>query len=283
MPAKFGSHSYVFTDRWSDDCLRVLDDARGLGLDCLEIGIGDDVIFSPLKTRRRAEELGLRLAVSPGGLWPFECDLSSGKASERKAGLAWHKRQVDLAGELGAVAYCGSIYGHTGVVKPHPPRQDEYGRIAEGLHRLADHGGKKGVAIVLEPMSHFRTHLVNRPEQVMRLIELAGHSNLFVLLDTYHMVTEVRDYAAAIKLVGDRLWGIHACESDRGVPGGGLVPWKAVFGALRKIGFDGFMIMETYNSSLNDFAWRRGMLHNVCPDPQAFIRKGLAFLKKGLR
>ena len=280
---KFGSHSYIFTDRWSDDSLGVLDVARKLGLDCLEIGVGDDVVFSPAKTRRSAEKLGLDLAVSPGGLWPLECDLSSSNAQERRAGLAWHKKQVDLANELGAVAYCGSIYGHTGVVKPHPPKEGEYKRIAEGLHRLADYGRDKGVAIVLEPMSHFRTHLVNRPEQVVRLIELADHPNLAALLDTYHMVTEVRDYAAAVRLVGKRLWGVHACENDRGAPGGGLVPWQSMFQALRGINFDGYVIMETYNSSLNDFAWRRGMLHNVCPDAQAFIRRGLKFLKKSSR
>ena len=280
---KFGSHSYIFTDRWSDDSLGVLDVARKLGLDCLEIGVGDDVVFSPAKTRRSAEKLGLDLAVSPGGLWPLECDLSSSNAQERRAGLAWHKKQVDLANELGAVAYCGSIYGHTGVVQPHPPTEAEYKRIAEGLHRLADYGSHKGVAIVLEPMSHFRTHLVNRPEQVVRLIELADHPNLAALLDTYHMVTEVRDYAAAVRLVGKRLWGVHACENDRGAPGGGLVPWQSMFQALRGINFDGYVIMETYNSSLNDFAWRRGMLHNVCPDAQAFIRRGLKFLKKSSR
>jgi D-psicose/D-tagatose/L-ribulose 3-epimerase len=280
---KFGAHTYVFTDRWSDDCLHLLDSAKQLGLDCIEIGVGDDVPFSPALTRRRAEELGLDLAVSPGGLWPLECDLSSDEDSEREAGLAWHKRQVDLAAELGAVAYCGSIYGHTGVVKRRRPPPEEFPRTAQALHQLAEYGKEQGVAIVLEPMSHFRTHVVNTPEQVMRLIALADHPNLGVLLDTYHLITEVRDYAAAIQTVGKRLWGLHACESDRGVPGGGLVPWDAVFEALRGVDFDGYAIMETYNSSLRDFACARGMFHNVCPDPQAFVKEGLRFLKEGLR
>ncbi|HUT26281.1 MAG TPA: sugar phosphate isomerase/epimerase family protein [Sumerlaeia bacterium] len=279
---KFGAHTYVFTDRWSDDCLRLLDLAKQLGLDCIEIGVGDDVPFSPALTRRRAGELGLDLAVSPGGLWPLECDLSSDEDSEREAGLAWHKRQVDLAAELGAVAYCGSIYGHTGVVKRRRPPPEEFPRTAAALRQLAEYGKEQGVAIVLEPMSHFRTHVVNTPEQVMRLIALADHPNLGVLLDTYHLITEVRDYAAAIQTVGKRLWGLHACESDRGVPGGGLVPWDAVFEALRGVDFDGHAIMETYNSSLRDFSYERGMFHNVCPDPAAFVKEGLRFLKEGL-
>ena len=126
----------------------------------------------------------------------------------------------------------------------------------------------------LEPMSHFRTHIANTPEQIMRLVALADHPNLGVLLDTYHMIPEVRDFGAAIRTVGDRLWGLHACENDRGVPGGGLVPWDHVFAALRDIAFDGFVLLEAYNSSLSDFAFRRGMFHDVCPDGEAFARAG---------
>ncbi len=276
---KFGSHAYIFTDHWSDDCLSILDTARELGLDCFEIGVGDDVLFSPALTRRRAQSLGLELTISPGGRWPLECDLSADEASERAAGLAWHKKQVNLAAELAATAYCGSIYGHTGVVKRHPPQPDEYQHIAEGLHLLADYAQERGVRIVLEPMSHFRTHLVNKPEQAVRLIELADHPNLSVLLDTYHMVVEVRDYPAAFRAATGHLWGLHACENDRGVPGGGLVPWQAIFDTLKGMAFDGYVIMEAYNSSIPGFAWQRGMFHDVCPDGPAFIRQGLHFLQ----
>ena len=61
------------------------------------------------------------------------------------------------------------------------------------------------------------------------------------------------------------------------------MPWNAVFGALTEIGFTGYVLLETYNSSLGDFAYGRGMFHNVCPDGPAFIQQGLAFLKRGLQ
>jgi D-psicose/D-tagatose/L-ribulose 3-epimerase len=277
---KFGAHSYIFTDRWSDSSLHFLEDAKELGLDCFEIGIGDDVIFSYEPVRRQAEQLNLELIVSPGGLWPMVCDLSSEDAVGRKAGLEWHRRQVDIAHELGAIAYCGSLYGHTGVVKKRKPLKDEYQWIAEELHKLASYGEGKGVAIILEPMSHFRTHLVNTPSQVVRLMEMSDHPNLWALLDTYHMITEVRDYAEGIRTVGRKLWGMHMCENDRGVPGGGLMPWSSISKALAETDFNGHLIMEAYNSSIRDFAYERGMFHNVCPDPDSFIKDGLRFLKE---
>jgi D-psicose/D-tagatose/L-ribulose 3-epimerase len=81
----------------------------------------------------------------------------------------------------------------------------------------------------------------------------------------------------------ERLWAIHACENDRGVPGGGLVPWETIFATLHAIQFDGYVLFESYNSSIGDFAYRRGMFHDVCPDGSQFVREALAFVRAGLR
>lgn len=280
---KYGAHCFLFTERWSDDQLALLDAAKALGLDLFELAVGDDVTFRPALARRRAEALGLTLTVSPGGEWPLACDLSADDPAERARGLAWHCQQVDVGAELGAVAYTGALYGHPGVVKRRIPPADEYSRTAEGLHALAEYGAQRGVAIVLEPMSRFRTHLVNTPAQGIRLAALSDHANVRVLLDTYHLVTEIRDYAQAIHTVRDRLWGLHACENDRGVVGGGLLPWAAIFTALRAIDFDGYLMLETYNSAIGDppgaFAFQRGMFQNPCPDARAFVTQSLAFLR----
>src|SRR5512137_2369459 len=162
-------------------------------------------------------------------------DLSADAAADRARGLDWHRRQVDLCAELGARSYAGCLYGHPGVVKRRRPPTDELLRAAEGLHVLADYAAPRGVTIVLEPMSRFRTHLVNTPAQLMRLIALADHANLMATFDTYHAITEVRDYAAGLRALGPRLALVHACENDRGVPGLGLVPWEQVFGALAEM------------------------------------------------
>jgi D-psicose/D-tagatose/L-ribulose 3-epimerase len=275
----FGAHEYLFTDHWADDQLHYLDLAAELGLDAFELSVGDDVEFTPALTRARAEALGLDTLIGPGGAWPLHCDLSADDPAQRAAGLAWHQRQVDLAAELGSTAYAGALYGHPGVVKRRRPPADEAPRTAAGLHALAEYAAARNVAIVLEPMSHFRTHIANTPGQIMHLIELADHDNLYALFDTYHLITEVRDYGAAIRTLAPRLWGVHACENDRGVPGGGLVPWDDLFAALAETGFDGYIGMETYNSSIDNFAFERGMFHDPCPDGAAFVRQGLGFLQ----
>lgn len=280
---RLGAHAFVFTDHWTDASLGILDQARELGLDGVEIPVGDDVVFDVDAVRRRAEALGLSLVISPGAEWPLRYDLSSANEPDRRAGLDWHRAQLDLAAELGAQAYAGSLYGHPGVVRRERRGSEEWRWAADGLHQLACHGARRGVAVVIEPMSHFRTHVVNTADQAVRLLALADHPNLWVLLDTYHMVTEVTDFGGAIRAVGERLWGLHACENDRGCPGTGIVPWQEVFRALGDIAFDGWLTLEAYNSSIDDFAIRRGMFHNVCPDGAAFVRQGSAFLRAGMQ
>ncbi|HEY3418225.1 MAG TPA: sugar phosphate isomerase/epimerase, partial [Armatimonadota bacterium] len=134
------------------------------------------------------------------------------------------------------------------------------------------------VALVIEPMSHFRTSLVNTPAQALRLLELTAHDNLSVLFDTYHMVTELRDFAAALRALAPHLWGLHACENDRGVPGGGLVPWEDIAQALNDIHFTGYLGLESYNSTIEGFAVSRGMFQDICPDGDEFVRQGMGLL-----
>ncbi len=276
---KFGAHIYLWTDRWSDDRLDLLDNAAAPGLDYLELSVGDDVEFTPSLTRERAESAGLELILSPGALWPEECDLASPDPARRRKGMAWHRDVIDLAEEVGAVAYTGAIYGHPGVIDRTRPPEAGYPYIAEGLHDLAEYAAGRGVELMIEPMSRFRTHVANTPEQGVRLIRMAAHPNLRMVLDTYHGVTEVRDYGAAVRSCGDRLGGVHACENDRGVPGGGLVQWDRLFDAVVEVGFDGYVGMETYNTSLTDFALSRGIFQDLCPDGDEFVRQGLTFLK----
>lgn len=280
---KFGAHCYLFTDRWSDRQLPLLDRARELGLDMFELSVGDDIIFDARRTGAHAASLGLDLLVGPGGAWPWECDLSADDAHHRALGLEWHMRVVDCCALLGARAYCGAIYGHPGIVRKRRPPADELSRTAEGLNALAEYAARSNVVIALEPMSHFRTHVANTPAQILHLIRLADHTNLRVLFDTYHVVTELRDYAAALRDIGPLLYALHACENDRGMPGGGLIPWKEIFRALTDIRFDGYVGLEGYNSSIGDFAFERGMFHNVCPDGDDFVRRGIAFLREQAR
>ncbi len=279
MNFKLGAHQFLWKSHWTDDDLAILDRARSLGLTLFEVSLGDDVSFDYRRLRRHSESLGIELSIGPGNVWPMECDISHDDPGCRARGLAWHKQILERAAACGAAAYCGAHYSHPGRVCRRPPPAEELPRAAENLRVLAEYGAGLGVRLAIEPMSRFRNHLVNTARQAVHLVELAGHANLFINLDTYHMITEERDYSAAIRCAASRLWGVHACENDRGVPGGGLVPWSAVFGALREVNGPIRLLMETYRTGPEGFGFEHGIFQNLCPDPEAFVKQGGRFLK----
>ena len=279
---KLGAHQFLWKSHLTDSDLCVLDTAQRLGCTFLEVSLGDDVRFDRARLRRHAESLGLELTVGPGSLWPEECNISADDSRQRRLGLEWHKKLIAQASELGAVAYCGAIYSRPGHVCKRPPSAAELARAAENLHFLAEFGARLEVRLVIEPMSRFRVHLINTAAQAMCLLRLADHPNLRVNLDTYHMITEERDFAAAIQRSLPVLWGVHTCENDRGVPGGGLVPWKAVFEALGHATDCVRLMLETYNTGPAGFGYSRGIFQDLCPDPEQFVQRGLAFLQNSL-
>ena len=277
---KYGAHQFLWVEHWTDDCLHILDEARELGLDSFEISLGDEIAFNTIPVRKRAKELGLELTVGPGNIWPMECDISSESIENQRLGLAWHRRIIKQAADLGALAYNGATYGHPGHILRQPRQYVELERIAQNLCQLAEYAENLNVKLVIEPMSRFRTHLIHSAQEAVDLVYMVQHPNLFINLDTYHMITEERDYANAIKTCGNALWGIHACESDRGVPGGGLVPWDNVFSSLADVCPNARILMETYNTGKQGFGYKRGIFKDVCPDASDFVKNGLVFLKQ---
>jgi D-psicose/D-tagatose/L-ribulose 3-epimerase len=279
---KFGAHQFLWKSHWTDQDLGILDTAKSLGLDLFEISSGDDVQFDRARLRRHAEALRIELTVGPGNLWPMDCNISDDDPDARRKGIAWHRKHIERSAELGAVGYCGAIYSRPGHVCRRRPLADEMPRTAEHLRELAEHAQRHGLRVVIEPMSRFRVHLLNTAQQTVELVRLAGHPNLGINLDTYHMITEERDYGAAIGVAAPVLWGVHACENDRGVPGGGLVPWDSVFDALVRITSCKRLLLETYNTGPSEFGFSRGIFQDVCPNPEEFVRQGIAFLRDGV-
>jgi len=275
---KYAAHIYLWTDCWADSEVGLFARAKGLGIDLLEISIGDDVKFDAAITKQAAEDAGMGIVIGPGGQWPDNADLSGDEPEHRRRAYDWHRQQIDLAVAMGASTYSGAIYGRPGVSQRRRPPADEYARTAEGLHGLADYAQQAGVQLGIEPMSRFRTHLVNTPAQALKLVEMADHDHLKIAIDTYHLATEVRDIPAEVRKVGSRLMALHACENDRGVPGVGMMPWKEIFDAVRETPAQ-FVEFESYNTSLGDFGWQRGMFQNQCPDGDVFVSEALDFVR----
>ncbi len=133
--------------------------------------------------------------------------------------------------------------------------------------------------LAFEPLNRFETDMINVVEQGLSLIADVGSPHLGLHLDTFHMHLEEKDSAAAIRLAGDRLFHLHACENDRGVPGSGQVRWREIAAALQAIGYDRAVVIESFTPAVQSIARAVCIWREIAPSQDAIAADGLAFLR----
>jgi len=98
-------------------------------------------------------------------------------------------------------------------------------------------------------------------------------------LDTFHMNIEEKDPAEAIRRAGPHLGHLHACGSDRGTPGGDQIDWPAIAGALKAIGYDGDVVIESFTSEVKVIARAASIWRQIEPTKEEIAWKGVRFLR----
>ncbi len=126
------------------------------------------------------------------------------------------------------------------------PRTEEEDRrvLLEALEELGVHAESVGALVLLEPLNRYEDHMLNRVEQAVELCEAIGRPSIKVMGDLFHMNIEEDDLDEAIRQANGHMAHVHLADSNRLQPGAGHTDFAGAFGALRDIGFDGYMAME---------------------------------------
>lgn len=107
--------------------------------------------------------------------------------------------------------------------------------------------------------------------------------NVKVHLDTFHMIREEDNIPQAVRDTGNHLGYVHACENQRGIPGRGLVPWRDFFLALKDVGYDDCITIESFDSDMENIAKLICIWRKLADSPEELASEGLAFLKEAYR
>ncbi|MDA0180065.1 sugar phosphate isomerase/epimerase [Solirubrobacter phytolaccae] len=256
--------------------------AKALGFDLLEIAVEDPDAFDVERLRQAGESAGIGFTVC-GAIGP-DRDLSHEDPEIRANALAYIERCVEIAAALGAPHFVGPLYsavGKTRMLEPHE-REAQRTLAVEGLKRAAEHAAKHDVSLGVEPLNRFETDLVNTAEQVLELVDRVDSDHVGVLLDTFHMNIDEKSIGDAIRLVGDQLLQVHTCENDRGTPGTGHFPWGDLFEALKDIGFQGPLVIESFTPGIEEIAKAVSLWRPLDAEPDELARNGAAFLRSAL-
>jgi len=248
MGGRFGVHSLVFSDQWTDETAPVIcRQAAEIGFELIEVLMFDPPTLNRTATRHAIRETGLSLRL--GMALGAEVDISSDDDATASRGEETVAMALEIAADLGAPGVSGITYAaFNSYSAPQSVRQVE--RVAAALSRLDRRAGDLGVRLGIEPVNRYESYMVNTLDQASALIERAGGKNMFIHMDTFHMNIEESDIAAAIARNATRLGYAHVADSHRGALGTGNFDLQGYFRALAAAGYEGDLTFEGFSSKV---------------------------------
>lgn len=260
----------------------LLADIRGTGFDGVEIPVFEGTPADFAKLGRRLDALGLaRTAVSAIG--DPALDLISPDTSVRNAGIARMRWVLDCSAALGADRVSGPLHSVLGQFSGQGPSADELARAADSQQKIGEHAATVGVTVGLEALNRFECYLLNTMDDLASFIRQVGHPNIRAMYDTFHANIEEADPIAALTRNRAEVVHIHLSENDRGVPGRGNIPWAETFAAIRDIGYDDWLTIESFGRGLPDLAAATKVWRDFAESPEAVYRDGFAHIARHLK
>ncbi len=268
----------LWTTHVTEEHYPTLERLKATGFDGVEMFIaeGDGKHYERLAKELARLELGCSTVT---GL-DAETNPVSADPSVRDAALDRLKWVIDMSAVLSADILCGPFHSAYATFTGQPPHPDELKRCAEVLAEAAEYAGQSGVTLAVENLNRFETYLLTTVAQASELVRTVDHPSLGLLYDTHHAHFEERNVKAAIEQASRDIRHVHISENDRGTPGTGQVDWQANFQALRRIGYDGWLTIESFSRLNPDFASAIHIWRDLAPSAEEVYEAGLKFIRK---
>jgi D-psicose/D-tagatose/L-ribulose 3-epimerase len=275
---QFGASTFLWTSPFTTENLPLLSKAKQMGFDLLEIAIEEANLIDWPLIKKVADDLDLQLTVC--GAFGLERDLSSTDPRYRAIGKQYIIDCIRIAQQIGSPIFSGPLYSAVGKTRlvSAEQRQQERDWCVEALAEVSQVAKDHDVLLGLEPLNRFETDMVNTAEQALSIIGEVGHSHLKFVLDTFHANIEEKNIADTIRRVGkDLLLHVQGNESDRGTPGTGHLEWTEIRDALKEIGYDGAVVIETFGQPSKELARAACIWRPLANSADELAQEGLAF------
>lgn len=178
----------------------------------------------------------------------FRGCLLDGDKSQRDLAMKDIKQLLSIGADLGVVGLIVvPVFGPPRLPDLTPwasARDLEKQLLTVLLRELGEHAAKVKCTVLVEPLNRYETHLLNRLEQAVEIVEQVANPYVKIMADFFHMSIEERDIAASIRKAGSWIQHVHLADSTRLLPGYGHTDFASGLKALKDIGFDKYMAME---------------------------------------
>lgn len=241
---KIGVSAFAWTKKLRSKHLELLPMLREHGIEGFEVPMFDPADLATLQLRKVFESSGMECTVC--AILPSRANPISEDVAERKCATEHLRQCVAVAAEAGAKLIGGPVYAPIGYHIDRRCTEDEWQRAVECLQSLGPVLDEYDMTLSIEPVNRSESLFLNTGAEAKALCEAVGHARVGVTIDTFHANIEEKNIASSVRLLGARLKHIHASENDRGLLGSGHVDFPAIVGALRSIGYEGFLMIEGF-------------------------------------
>ena len=275
---KVGINLLLWTGNPSEEHLAVIGQIGKWGFDGVEVPIHhwNEAIYRAF--RARMDDLGLGCTATT--VMPNEANPISEYPAVRAAGIEHLKRALEMCAILKCEVLAGPMYSPVGRIVGRARNNDEWNWAAEALAAAGEVADKVGVDIAIEPLNRFETYFLNTLADACALARKVKHRRVKVMIDSFHANIEEKDLFKAYTSCGKLAIHAHISENDRGVPGTGHIDWKTYFGALKTIGYDRWLVIESFSSTVPEIASAASIWRAVSPSKEAVAKDGIKFVRE---
>jgi D-psicose/D-tagatose/L-ribulose 3-epimerase len=277
---RFGVASLIWTEDFTEKDLPLIEKAKELGFDVLDINVAHPERFPAEKVSEKIKEVGIEVVTTIG--MPQDSNIIHPDPAVRTQGLNTLKKMVDINLEIGSKIIAGVIYASWGYITGKPRTEEEWKWSVENMQEAAGYAKSKGdIILAVEPVNRFETHFINIAEDAVKYCKDVGTGNMKILLDAFHMIREEMSFTDAVNICGKEYLGyVHVCENNRGIPGTGLVPWREFFTALKNIDYDGPLSIESFDPGFEELNRLCAIWRNFADTGEELAVQGLKNLKE---
>ena len=278
---KIGANTFLWGVHFGPDQFHRLPKIKEGGFDGIEFAVLDPAILPATQIRRELERVGLEataVSVVPAGMHVGSSDAAV--RTRTREHLAACIRQT---AEAGAKLLSGPMYSPVGYLTGVRRTADEWKWAVDSWQALAPVAADAGVEIGIEPLNRFETYFLNTAADGARFCDDVGHPSIGLLFDTFHANIEEKTVGDALRSAAPHLKHLHTCENDRGTPGTGHVAWNEFFTTIKSIGYDRWMVIESFGFALGELSAAAAIWRDLAPTVDSIAFDGVKFLRAQLR
>jgi D-psicose/D-tagatose/L-ribulose 3-epimerase len=275
---RIGVNTLIWSAGFDQSNLPLLGLLKEHGFDGVELPVFEPATFPAAAVRKGLEANGLGCTVC--SIVARGLNLVSDDADVRRKTQIHIEDTVKVTAELGGRILDGPLYTPVGYLPGRRRTADEWKRAVEAYQSMGPMLARHGVTLALEPLNRFETYFLNTAADCRALCDAVDHPNVGISFDTFHANIEEKDIAAGYRTVGRHLKHVQTSENDRGIPGSGHVDWPAVFRALRAVGYDEWLMIESFGFNLGELSAAVAIWRDIERTPDVIAFEGIKFLRK---